>query len=185
MTEERWIVLITRVPTGPSRHRVAIWRELRRIGAIPLGQGTWAVPNLPVFADGLERVGELVRRGDGELVTLHSVGRSDADSARLQELFTEARKDEWAEFLADCDKFDAEIDKEIGKGKFTVAELEEEEQSLERLRRWHRDIKLRDVFGAPNAATAGQRLKECTELLEDYTERVFRAVHDVDLGGPP
>jgi hypothetical protein len=31
------------------------------------------------------------------------------------------------EFLADCGKFDAEIDKENGLGKFTVAELEEEE----------------------------------------------------------
>jgi len=30
------------------------------------------------------------------------------------------------EFIADCGKFDAEIDKEIGKGKFTLAELEEE-----------------------------------------------------------
>ena len=29
-----------------------------------------------------------------------------------------------------------------------VAELEEEEQSLERLRRWHRELAARDVFGA-------------------------------------
>jgi hypothetical protein len=36
--------------------------------------------------------------------------------------------------------------------KFTLAELEEEEQSLERLRRWYRDIRARDVFGAPDAA---------------------------------
>ena len=30
-----------------------------------------------------------------------------------------------------------------------MAELEEEEHSLDRLRRWHRDITARDVFGAP------------------------------------
>ncbi|MER6878347.1 Chromate resistance protein ChrB, partial [Amycolatopsis sp. NPDC000673] len=31
------------MPSGPSRHRVAVWRELRRVGALSLGQGAWAV----------------------------------------------------------------------------------------------------------------------------------------------
>lgn len=171
------MVLVTRLPAGPSRHRVAVWRELRRAGAIQLGQGTWAVPDLPVFADAVRRVTELVRRGDGEMVSLEAAGRADTDTARLEELFTGARREEWREFLADCDKFDAEIDKEIGKGKLTVAELEEEEQSLERLRRWHRDLTARDVFGAPEAAEAGRRLKQCTAACEDYAERVFTALH--------
>src|SRR5262249_23979014 len=94
-------------------------------------------------------------------------------------LFTAERQAEWVEFLADCNKFDAEIDKETGKGKFTLAELEEEEQSLERLRRWHRDLKARDVFGAPAAPKADQQLKHRTERLEDYTERVFAALHQM------
>ncbi|MET8612367.1 Chromate resistance protein ChrB [Streptomyces misionensis] len=36
----------------PSRHRAAVWRELRETGALPLGQGVWAVPDVPerVFA---------------------------------------------------------------------------------------------------------------------------------------
>jgi len=80
---------------------------------------------------------------------------------------------------ADCGKFDAEIGSEIAKSKFTLAELEEEEQSLDRLRRWHRELAARDVFGAPNAAEAGQQLKHCAERLADYTERVFRAVHQM------
>lgn len=177
----RWVVLVVRVPSEPSRHRVAVWRELRRIGAIPLGQGTWTVPDVPAFAEGLARVIELVQRSAGEVVTLDAAGRGEADSARLQALFTEARQEEWTEFLADCGKFDAEIDKEIGKGKLTVAELEEEEQSLERLRRWHRDLKIRDVFGAPAAAEAEQWLKACVLRLEDYTERVFRAAHGLNV----
>ncbi|WP_435644511.1 Chromate resistance protein ChrB [Streptomyces sp. H49] len=36
----------------PSRHRAAVSRELRETGALPLGQGVWAVPDVPerVFA---------------------------------------------------------------------------------------------------------------------------------------
>jgi len=175
----RWLVLVVRIPAEPSRHRVAVWRELRRTGAVPLGQGCWAVPEVPAFADGIARATELAGRGAGEVITLQAAGREQADAARLAGLFAEARQAEWVEFIADCGKFDAEIDSEIAKGKFTLAELEEEEQSLERLRRWHRELATRDVFGAPNAAEAGQQLKHCTERLADYTEQVFRALHQM------
>ena len=61
------------------------------------------------------------------------------------------------------------------KGKLTLAELDEEEQSLDRLRRWYRTIKARDRFGAPSVPVAERRLKECTEALEDFAERVYQA----------
>ncbi|WP_406432721.1 Chromate resistance protein ChrB [Streptomyces sp. NBC_01589] len=68
--------------------------------------------------------------------------------------------------------------KEIRRAKFTLAELEEEGQSLERLRRWHRDLMTRDVFGAPEAAKAGERLRQCAAACEDYAERVLRVVSE-------
>ena len=103
---------------------------------------------------------------------LRAGGREEADAGRLAALFTEARQEEWAEFIADCGKFDAEIDAGIAKGKFTLAGLEEEEQSLERLRRWHRELAARDVFGAPGAPEAARQLRHCAERLADYTDRL-------------
>jgi vacuolar-type H+-ATPase subunit I/STV1 len=132
-----------------------------------------------MFADGLDRAVELAERGDGEVVVLSAAGRSDRDDARLAEMFTAERNEEWGEFLNDCAKFDAEIDREIDQGKFTLAELEEEEQSLERLRRWHRTIKTRDLFGASSAAEAELQLKYCGERLADYTDQVFAALHQL------
>jgi hypothetical protein len=175
----RWVVLLVRLPSEPSRHRVAVWRELRRIGALSLGQGTWAVPDVPAFTDGIRRAVELAERGDGEVVLLDAIGRGPGDADRLASLFSDARRAEWDEFVADCAKFDAEIDKELAANKLTLAELEEEEQSLERLRRWYRELKTRDVFGTPPAAEAEQRLKSCVERLEDYTNQVFAAVHQM------
>jgi len=176
---ERWLVLLVRVPAQPSRHRVAVWRELRRVGAVSLGQGSWAVPDVAVFTDGVAKAVELAQRGDGAVVVLCAVGRHERDAARMRELFTQDRAAEWTEFLADCAKFDAEIDKELRIQKLTLAELEEEEQSLERLRRWYRDIRTRDVFGASSAAEAEQQLKHCTERLEHYTGQVFTALHQM------
>ena len=173
----RWTVLVVRLPAEPSRHRVAVWRELRRVGALMLGQGVWAVPATPAFTHGLERAVTLAERGDGEVVLLEAAGRDEAQAARLKRLFTAAREAEWTEFVADCGKYEAELAKEIRIEKFTLAELDEEEQSLERLRRWYRELKVRDLFGAPSASQAEQRLKHCAERLEDYAEQVYQAVH--------
>ena len=172
----RWIVLLFRVPAEPSRHRVAVWRELRRTGAVSLGQSAWLAPAAPAFADGIGRAVELVRAAGGEAVVLDADGHQPADQQRLAAVYTAAREAEWTEFLSECGKYLAEIDKEIAKQKLTLAELDEEEQSLERLRRWHRELRLRDVLGAPSAAAAERSLKDCEAKLEDYTQRVFHAV---------
>jgi hypothetical protein len=179
VTEQQaaWLVLVVRVPAEPSRHRVAVWRELRKIGAVPLGQGAWAAPDVPVFAAGIDRVGELAARGEGQLVVLQATGRTGQDAAWLEAAFTLLRQEEWTEFIADCNKFDAEIDKEFAQQKLTMAELEEEEQTLERLRRWHRELAARDVFSAPLATQAQQQLKHCVERLEEFTDAVFQALH--------
>ncbi|MFF9591860.1 Chromate resistance protein ChrB [Streptomyces sp. NPDC014646] len=182
-TAMQWMVLIVRLPSQPSRHRVAVWRELRKVGALSLGQGVWAVPEVPFFADGVQRAVELARRAQGETVVLRAAGRGPQDAQRFEAMFTTAREEDWAEFVADCGKYTAELDKEIGKAKFTLAELEEEEQSLERLRRWHRDLKARDVFGAPGAEKAERQLAECVSRFEDYGERVFVHLHAFSAGG--
>jgi hypothetical protein len=173
----RWLVLVIRLSAEPSRHRVAVWRELRKAGALSLGQGVWAVPDVPVFAAGIGRAVTLTEQAGGQAVSLTAAGRSTEDAARFQAMFTAARSADWAEFLADCGKFEQELAKEIRIAKFTLAELEEEEQSLERLRRWHRDLTARDVFGAPEAAEADRRLKQCAAACEDYAEQVFAALH--------
>jgi len=157
ITNQRETTIVWDRETGEPVYHAIVWQDRRTAE----------------FCDALRE------RGDGEVTVLSATGRAEPDAARLEALFTGDREEEWAEFLADCAKFDAEIDKEIRIAKFTLAELEEEEHSLERLRRWHRDLTARDVFGAASATEADQQLKGCTERLADYTERVFTALHQM------
>jgi hypothetical protein len=141
-----------------------------------VGQGAWTAPDVPVCRAGAEKARELARAGDGELIILTAAaGGSDAD--QLRRLFDAARADEWAEFMADCGKFTAEIAREIEKRKFTLAELEEEEQSLERLRRWFRSNRSKAVFASPLAEDAETELARCATALEEFSEHVYRQVH--------
>ncbi|MCI0142991.1 chromate resistance protein ChrB [Arthrobacter bambusae] len=171
-----WLVMLVQVPSEPSRHRVAVWRELRRFGGVPVGQGTWTAPDVPVCREGAEKAQHLARAGNGELILL-TTSSSDDDAEKLRALFDSAREDEWAEFAADCGKFTDEIAREIAKRRFTLAELEEEEQSLDRLRRWARSIRAKDVFGSPGASGAEERLAACAVALEDFAGRVYQQLH--------
>lgn len=175
-----WRVITYRLPGEPSRHRVAIWRELRRLGAVPLQQGTWAIPQGEGFDAGFSQVIDVVQSAGGKPVVL-AVDADDAGAAQLEALFTAQREAEWAEFVADCSKYEAELASEVDKGKLTLAELDEEEQSLERLRRWYRAIRAKDLFGAPSAPLAERRLKECGEALDRFAEQVYQAR---EHGGP-
>lgn len=138
-----------------------------------LQQAAWAVPARPDFIAAVARAVDLVERADGEALVFEAVPQSEAMAGRLEGLFTADREQEWQEFLAECVKFDREIDKEIRIKKFTAAELDEEEQNLGRLRNWYRELRARDLFGAPSHGDAERRLKECAERLEDFAERVY------------
>ena len=169
-----WRIVTYRVPAEPSRYRVAVWRELRKVGAVSLQAGTWAVPDGDVFDEGVRRAVGVVERAGGK-ATVVGVDQQDPSVAGLEEAFTAEREAGWGEFVGECDKFDAEIASEIVKRKFTLAELDEEEHNLDRLRRWYRELRVKDLFGAPSGPEASRRLKDCSEVLEDFAERVYEA----------
>jgi hypothetical protein len=175
-TDARWVVLIVRLPTEPSRHRVAVWRELRRAGAVQIGQGSWALPVSPAATDTVEKVTELVDRGEGELLLLEASPMDEATDSRIRTVYDDARRAEWAEFASECVKCLAELKREIAKKKFTLAELDEEEQNVDRLRRWHRELSVRDIFQSVPPATAQRQLDECATLLDRFTALVYSAL---------
>ncbi|WP_328823545.1 Chromate resistance protein ChrB [Microlunatus kandeliicorticis] len=175
-------MLLARLPNEPARHRMAVWRELRRAGAILIGTSTWAMPDVPAGGPLLDRVRELTDRAGGSLVALGASGYAPRDAERLLQRYHDARRDEWTEFEADCDKYLEEIAKEQRIRKFTLGELEEEEQSLDRLRRWYRDLRRRDVLGTPGASSAAEQLKQCEATFDSYAEQVYTAVGSPTTG---
>jgi hypothetical protein len=60
-----------------------------------------------------------------------------------------------------------------GIAKYTLAELEEEEQSLDRLRRWYRELRSRDVLGIPATTDSATSLKRCEERFETYADHAY------------
>lgn len=157
-----------------SRHRVRVWRELQRLGAVGLQSATWAIPPGEEFEEGLAKAVALVERAGGQAIVV-DVDPSSRGIADLERLYSAERDEEWSEFSAECGKEIAELASEVAKEKFTLAELEEEERSVDRLRHWYRDLRVKDLFGAAGAAEGERRLKDTAEALEDFADRVYEA----------
>jgi hypothetical protein len=172
-----WLLLTYRLPAERSSARVAVWREVRRGGALQLQQSVVAFPDTEEFRGALARVRAVVSEVGGSAVALRAEPLEEDDDGRLVSVWNEARGAEYAELASECEKLVAEIDKEFAKQKFTLAELDEEEAELEKLTRWHERIRARDVHGSEGAAEAEVALERAGEALARYMAAVFDRTH--------
>jgi vacuolar-type H+-ATPase subunit I/STV1 len=113
----------------------------------------------------------------GNVVALRTVPLDPEDRDSLVAAWNEARAAEYAELTAECEKLVAEIEKEFSKEKFTLAELDEEEAELEKLRSWHARIRARDVHDCGAAEEAEAALERAAEAVSRFTTAVFERTH--------
>jgi len=172
-----WLLLTYKLAAERSSARVAVWREVRRSGALQLQKSVVAFPDTANFQTAVTRVRAVVTDVGGTVLALRAEPLDSEDEARLEAAWNEARADEYGELAAECEKLVAEIDKEFAKEKFTLAELDEEEAELEKLRSWHERIRARDVHGSEAAADAETALEQAAEAVSRFTTAVFDRTH--------
>ncbi|HEY6777595.1 MAG TPA: Chromate resistance protein ChrB [Thermoleophilaceae bacterium] len=172
-----WLLLTYKLPADRSSARVTVWREVRRSGALQLQQSVVALPDTDQFRMLLARLRAVVAEVGGTAVGLGAEPLEPDDDLRLTVSWNEARAAEYGELATESEKLVAEIDKEFAKEKFTLAELDEEEAELEKLRSWHERIRARDVLGCDGAAQAEAALERAAEAVSRYTAAVFDRTH--------
>jgi len=162
-------VLVYRVAPEPSSNRVAVWRDLKRIGAHYLQQCVCVVPRRPDLRAAVAGVRDRIARLDGSS-NLFEVPSLPADEeAALIAGFKELSAKQYAEIVEECDtKFVREIEFETFRENYTFAEAEEIEQDLEKIRRWYARVRERDWFDAPGRDEVDSRIAHCAELLEGF-----------------
>lgn len=168
-----WILLSYKLPNNRSTARVAVWREVRRSGALSVQRSVVAFPDAEPFRRAIERFRVLVAEAGGETLALRADPLAEVDGRKLTAAWNEARRAEYGELTSECAKFLSEIEHEFAIEKFTLAELEEEEAELDKLTRWHERIAARDLYEAPDADEAEAALRSAGEALERYTAAVY------------
>jgi len=174
-----WHLFVYRLPTKSSSARVAVWRQLRRIGALPLQQAVVALPDVEPLKESLDAVAERIDAEGGLVYRFRLTDLSSDEEARLRSEWDALRAHEYEEIVEECEtKFEREVAFEIYRNNLTAAEAEEIEADLDKVKTWFARVAARDVFEVPARARAEAAIAKCQELLDDFERRVFEAENE-------
>jgi hypothetical protein len=127
----RWLTLLLSLPATPSRHRVAAWRKLRRLGAVNLRGAAWLLPETAETAERFQWLGQEVQGGRGEATLLRVDGIEMMTEAQLVELFHQARAADYQAVMQGCRDLLAQVDRHRS-GRTSVEPLQTKLAELRR-----------------------------------------------------
>jgi len=135
---DRWVLLAYRLPREPSTPRIAIWRRLRRLGALQLVDGLVALPLDPTTRESLEWVADEVEQAGGEATVWLAEPAASTDEHALTRRMADAAAADYRTVIE------------------TVAATAEPERrrTAARLRRELQRIRARDFFPPPERKRA-------------------------------
>ena len=170
----RFLLLIYRMPASPTAGRVAVWRNLKKMGAVYLQDSACVVPDTAALRRELTPVLERIDATGGRYHLL-PIGRLPAgEEDKLIALFVAQTADHYREIIENCEvDFVKEIEFEHFRRNFTYEEAEEIRMDFEKICTWYERVRERDWFGAPNRDEARAWLRRCEDLLEDFEQKVF------------
>lgn len=170
-----WLLLLAQLPGTPSSARVALWRRLRAAGATTMVNSAWVMPETVPHAEFLGQLRDGVVRQGGTAFVLSISASPPEVNETIMARFRADRGREYDEFAERCAALLDEIDKEAGAGKHTFAEMEENEQDLEKLVHWLAKIRGRDFFPDERGQQAAALLARCRSTVEAFSQAVYAA----------
>jgi hypothetical protein len=142
----RWLTLLLSLPPTPSRHRVGVWRKLRRLGAVSLRGAAWILPETPETAERCQWLVQEVRAVRGEATLLRVDGVETMRDEEVAALFHRARDADYREVIRGCREVLARLDRG-GPGR--RARVDPLKARLDALRRELDRVRAIDYLGAP------------------------------------
>src|SRR5215217_6843178 len=82
-----WILLSSRVPRQPTRLRLAIWRRLKRHGAVLIHDAVWVLPADAKTREAFEWLAQEIEEQGGTAWVWEAAGLSPAQDQAAVELF--------------------------------------------------------------------------------------------------
>src|SRR6516164_1966354 len=130
-----WLLLLARLPATHKAQRVAIWRKLKKSGAIQIQTSTYILPDEPGRYETFQWLTQEIRDAGGDVTLVRAREIEGLPNRKLIELFNTARGKEYA---ALCEQVRALT--RLAKGEKVRTD------SVERIRKQFREIRRTDFF---------------------------------------
>lgn len=159
----KWLLLIHQIPPKPPYLRVKVWRRLQTIGAVPLKNSVYVLPDSEKSREAFEWLRKEIGAEGGEADLCESQFGPETRDEEIVKLFTAARKADYENWLKDARALQ-------GKLKSPGVRLEGDKaqsfkQELRNLKERLETIREIDFFAAPSRARAANLLLWLENLL--------------------
>ena len=156
---DRWLLLIHQLPAKPDYLRVKIGRRLSRLGAVPIKNSVYLLPNEAERVEDLQWVLREIAEGGGEGTLAVARFLGGLDDGGAEELFRTARDQ-------DCGPVLGEARALLDRGAPQVDERAAFEAELARLKRRQEEIAAVDWFGSTRRLELEGVLRALSALLD-------------------
>src|SRR5205809_4084040 len=138
MNATSWLLLLYSLPTNRNTERVAVWRRLKKIGAVQIKTSTYLLPDEPAQYEQFQWLGQQVRDYGGDSTLVRAQEIEGLTREKVISLFNAARDKEYVDLKKALQNF---ISRRRGKlgADFAAAELE-------RLTKQFRELRQVDFF---------------------------------------
>jgi hypothetical protein len=145
-----WLLLLFSLPTNRNTERVAVWRRLKKMGAVQIKTSTYLLPDTPAQYEQFQWLAQQIRDygGDSTLVRAQEIEGLSKEKAIA--IFNDARAKDYGELRKTLQSFIARR-KKMEKGD-AISELE-------RLTRQFREVRAVDFFDSPRGHDVAMLLR--------------------------
>jgi len=158
------VLLVYRIPREPSRHRVAVWRKLKALGALYLQDGVAALPEDAVTREQLEWLQLRVREAGGEATLWEGRPGTVAEEADLVGAFRTSREEAYRAIVAEAERLRRKA--QMGSGALF--------EQLDKLERRFRAERRRDYFRSPLRKEAEAAIRAARQAIRKGAEPAAR-----------
>ena len=163
----RWLLLVHQLPAKPSNLRVQTWRRLQQLGAIPVKQAVYALPDTPESREDFEWLKAEITGAGGE-ATVFAADNVDAwsDDALVQE-FKRTRESSYKELGREMERALAAL-----RSPGTSRRKPNAQRVLDTFRQRLDAIAQIDFFAAPGRDRAAKLLGDLEATITDVAAHV-------------
>jgi hypothetical protein len=168
-----WLLFTYWLPLEPSRKRVFVWRQLKRIGALSLEGGGWVLPKKELLVAKITGLMRTVEEMGGTANLFTVTHYNDTQERRIVAKFQQERELEYAEIINECRKTLRHIERETQEENFNLREVEEIEGDLGKINHWFSHVKKRDFWEADNRKELEKMINEVEANLSTFTQKTY------------
>ena len=140
ITASSWLLLLFSLPTNRNTERVAVWRRLKKMGAVQIKTSTYLLPDEPAQYEQFQWLAQQIRDYGGDSTLVRAQEIEGLSKEKVIAMFNEARAKDYGELRKSLQGF-------ITRRKKMDAEGGASE--LQRLMRQFREIRAVDFFDSP------------------------------------